>query len=498
MGKKKSTALMVLLTVVIAVLCAITVFPSFAIPGTVEIWNPAIMQFDFGSDLGGGQYAYYYPEGVMSETAFESEYELKKEEDKQEFKDSYKKHGSLYLSKDEDDGICNDKGEVSEDFKKGFNRFVEVVSARYAEKGYSDYQVAVVDDYALRVEVPASDVNGAGVIQTFAYTGELTIKSGTSNAYEVLEELTKKDAKITDYIAGFSATTQYDVAYLEVELTDKGESLIKSVKSTLSSTDSAEGGTGLIFSVGDNQIGYPVFQEYIDGDTIMIPEAQDSDLATVETYAIILNSALENGGFDFELSPIGASDIRSFEAVHGDNGTLLLYIAFAVILLALIIVPIVRQGRYGVVNAYVVLSYLIITGLCFAFISDAVFEFTLGSALVFLVGLLLVCALNNSFYQAIKKEFYLGKTVESSVKTGYRKCLFPTVDLYAILALGSIGTAIIGAAGLQTMALQALICFVAGAFCNLLWTFAVNFVFLSASKNKYKYFRFVREDDDDE
>ena len=498
MGKKKSTALMVLLTVVIAVLCAITIFPSFAIPGTVEIWNPAIMQFDFGSDLGGGQYAYYYPEGVMSESAFESEKELKKEEDKQEFVDSYKKHGSLYLSKDEDDGICNDKGEVSEDFKKEFNRFVEVISARYAEKGYSDYQVVVVDDYALRVEIPASDLNGAGVIQTFAYTGELTIKSGTSEAYEVLEELTKKDAKITDYIEGFSTTTQYDVAYLEVELTAKGEKLIKDIKSTLSGTDGAEGGTGLIFTVGDNQIGYPVFKEYIDGDTIMIPEAQDSDLATVETYAIILNSALENGGFEFKLSPIGASDIRSFEAVHGDIGTLLLYIAFAVILLALIILPIVRQGRYGVVNAYVVLSYLIITGLCFAFISDAVFEFTLGSALVFLAGLLLVCALNNSFYQAIKKEFYLGKTVESSVKTGYKKCLFPTVDLYAILALGAVATAIIGAAGLQTVALQALICFVTGAFCNLLWTFAVNFVFLSASKNKYKYFRFVREDDDDE
>jgi len=119
--------------------------------------------------------------------------------------------------------------------------------------------------------------------------------------------------------------------------------------------------------------------------------------------------------------------------------------------------------------------------------------------------LLLVCALNESFYQAIKKEFYLGKTVESSVKTGYKKCLFPAVDLYAVLLLGSIVTAIIGAAGLQTMALQALICFVAGAFCNLLWTFAVNFVFLSASQskdgkseNKYKYFRFVREDDDDE
>ncbi len=499
MGKKKSTALMILLTVVIAVLCAITIFPSFTLPWTdgVKGWNPAVMQYDFGADLGGGYYAYYYPEGVMSETAFDSEYELKPEADKQAFKDSYVQHGGLYLSVDEEDGIYVG-GELSTDFKKEFDRFVKVISERYAEKGYSDYRVSVVDDYAIRVELPASELYASSVIQMLSYTGELTLKSGTSDSYTELEELTKKDVKITDYIEGFSADTQYDVAYLEVELTDKGEELIKSVKSTLSSTSEAESGTGLIFSVGDKQVGYAVFKDYIDGDTITIPEDEASNIAAVETYAILLNSALENGGFDFELAAINASDIRTFEPVYGDNAVLLLYIAIAIVLLALIVVPIVRQGRYGVVNAYVVLSYLIITGLCFAFISDAAFEITLGSVLVFLAGLLLVCALNNSFYQAIKKEFYLGKTVESSVKTGYKKCLFPAIDLYAILILGAIVMAIVGAAGLHLMGLQALICFIAGAFCNLLWTFAVNFIFLSASKNKYKYFRFVREDDDDE
>ena len=57
MGKKKSIVLMVLLTIVIVVLCAITVVPSFAIPGTVKSWNPVVMQYDLGTDLGGGYYA---------------------------------------------------------------------------------------------------------------------------------------------------------------------------------------------------------------------------------------------------------------------------------------------------------------------------------------------------------------------------------------------------------------------------------------------------------
>ena len=40
MGKKKSVVLMVLLTVVIIVLTALTVFPAFPVPGTVQSGIP--------------------------------------------------------------------------------------------------------------------------------------------------------------------------------------------------------------------------------------------------------------------------------------------------------------------------------------------------------------------------------------------------------------------------------------------------------------------------
>ena len=100
-------------------------------------------------------------------------------------------------------------------------------------------------------------------------------------------------------------------------------------------------------------------------------------------------------------------------------------------------------------------------------------------------------------YNAIKKEFSLGKTVDSSVKGGYKKTLWLTIDVYAVLLLAALAL-LIGAAGLQIFAIQAIICVIAAAFCSLLWARGINFVFLSASKNKYKYFRFVREDDDDE
>jgi hypothetical protein len=69
--------------------------------------------------------------------------------------------------------------------------------------------------------------------------------------------------------------------------------------------------------------------------------------------------------------------------------------------------------------------------------------------------------------------------------------------MYAVLLLGAIAL-LIGVAGMTAIAAQAIICVVAGAFCNLVWGRVINLMLLSASKDKYKYFRFVREDDDDE
>lgn len=498
MGKKKSVVLMILLTIVIVALSAITIFPSFSFG--VKKWNPAVTQLDFGADLNGGYYTYYYPEGVIPAADYYNTLETKTGEDATEYQESYVEHKGLFINKDEDFGLCNQDGTLSTEYKKEFNEFVDELTARYTKKGYSDFRVAVVDDYSVLVELPASDKNVSTSLTTLAYTGELTLQ--VSGA--VIDVLNEKDADVRDYIEGFSVKTQYEVAYLQVKLTKAGETAIKAIKSTLSTASDAQGSTdsssltSMTLMIGDNQVGYGIFKDYIEGRTILIPEADEAGKDVVETYAIALNSALEKGSFDVTLSAVDSNNIRVIEPVYGSNATKLLYIALAIVLLAAIVVPVIFHGRYGVVNAYTVLSYLIVTGLCFAFISKGVFEITLGSVLVFVAGLALVVALNARMYGAIKKERVGNhKTVESSVKKGYKNCLFGTVDVYVVLILGALAL-LIGAAGLHTLALQALICFITGAFCNLLWTYAINFVFLSASKNKDKYFRFVMEDDDDE
>lgn len=500
MGKKKSVVLMILLTIVIVALTALTVFPTFPIPWTVKKWNPAVLQYDLGMDLGGGYYAYYYPEGVISETEYKSNLErLTDSEEKLDYVDSYVAHGGLYLSKDEDLNIIGKNDTVTSAFEDEFNGLLETVKNRYEKKGYSEYRITVEDDYAIRVEVPKSDQNVGSTFSFFSYTGALSVESGG----ETVEALKSKDASVSDLIKGFSVGTQYKVAYIKVKFTKEGKEMLKDLKDGLSNSTDASSSTdtssltSLDLMVGENKV-LQIFQDHIADDyTVKVPVAYEENKDHADTVSVLLNSALAEPVEEISVKSITTSEIRTFEPVLGKHTLTLLFIALAVVIAASIGLAIWKMGRYGIVCGYTTLSYLIVTGICFAFISGGIFEVNLGTALVFVVGLVLTNALSAYTYNAIKAEFEAGKTVESSVKGGYKKTVWGVVDIYAVLLLGALAL-LIGGAGLYTVALQAIICIVTGAFCNLLWGRAINYVFLSASKDKYKYFRFVREDDDDE
>lgn len=484
MGKKKSVVLLTLITIVIVVLCAMIVVPAFDIPFTVKTWTPVVGTYDLGAELGGGYYTYYYPQGVISETEYKTECESKEgDADKlEEYRNSYVRHGGLYLSADTDDGVLDENREVTQEFKDAFEAAKKEIASRYEEKKYSSFRVSVVDDYALRVEVPSSDTSAGTTLTYFSYTGEFTLSDGTNTLFEE-----GKNVVASDYFDGFAAKTSRDSAYIQIDLTSKGRALIKDITTTLSESS----GT-LYFKVGDQQIIPLTVSSVMDEKTMAISGSYTYE--TASTVAALLNSAVRAGDLGLTFT---VDEVRTSAPVYGEKAQTLLYIALLVILVAAIVLPIVKYRGFGGAMAYSTLSYLIITALCFGFITSSVFEFTLGSVIIFLLGLLTTVLLNAYVYGAIKSEFETGKTVESSVKSGYKKTVWGVVDIYAVLVAASVAL-LIGAAGLHTMALQALICFISGAFCSLLWTRFINCMMLSASKNKYKYFHFVREDDDDE
>ncbi len=501
MGKKKSVVLITLISIVIAVLCAITLFPSFEVPfridGTYKTWNPVVKQYDLGSELGGGYYTYYYPEGVIPASEYNSNYEnFSTAEEKEDYADKYVAWKGLYLEKAEtsifDDVDTASATNVSKEFKDNFAKAKELLLSRFEDKGYSSSRVAVVDDYAFRVELPASEINYATTFATFANVGEIELQKGGVK----LDEL--KENALTDYVKEFKVGVKNKAAYVEMKLTKAGKELVSGLKGELSSYSSAtsDSVTTLDVVVGGETI-LQYYSDFISDKTEVIAVYNVQYIDVFEGFGVLLNSALNDGSSEIVFKEISAESIRAFEPAYGENALTLLYIALGVILLLCIVLPIVFYRGYGVSSMYSTLSYLVVVAICFAFISNGVFEITLGSVLIFTLGLLLVNAFNAKIYQTVKAEVALGKTVESAVKAANKKNLAGMIDVYAVALIGAV-IFLTAVAGVYTMALQALICLITGAFCNLLWGRLINFLYMSASKDKYKYFHIVREDDDDE
>ena len=493
MGKKKSVVLMVIITIVLVALTVFTVCPSFWFPWNngLKGWNGVTSFIDYGSDFNGGYYAYYYPEGVKSQAQYKNDYEGKTEDEQQEFADSYIPYKGLYISKSEDLGMVKD-GKITEEFRETMVSVRDVMAQRFAAKGYASFRVSIVDEFALKVELPASEANYQSTFDAFSNFGAITLKLGET----VLDELAGEDVNIQDYITGFSVGTQYAYNYLQVNFTAAGKELMGETKESLSATSAQDSSTTLYICVGDENI-VPVYSDNVLSDnSVKCAYLDNANKAQLETIAILLNSALEFGEFDVTFSDV-TSEIREAESIYGIGGETAILLILAAITIASIVVSIVKFRKFGVISAFMTLSYLVITTLCFAFISGGVFEFTLGTAAVYVLGLALMNVLHAVTYKAIKSEFELGKTVDSSVSMGYKKTLMLNVDVYAVLVLASIAL-FCATGGVAVLASQALICFIAGAFCNVLWGRFINYVYLACQTNKYTYFGFVREDDDDE
>ena len=530
MGKKKSVVLTVLITVILVVLTLFTACPKFWFPWNdgLKGWNAVTTEFiDFGSDYEGGYYAYYYPEGVISEAQYKNDLEaaekaleaakreaagvqteaVKNAEKALEEKETgFIKHGSLYLDKSAD--FITEGDEISEEFIEEMKTLCEVISERFSQKGYNGYTVSLVDGLAFRVEVPSSasnydeknsgKVNPKQTLQMFALTGELTLKLNG----EVLDELTVEgdEGKVSNFIKSFAVNSQFAYRYIRITLTSEGAELIKNLKEngSISSGNSSTGDTsqGLWLYVGDTAM-LPIYSESIASSNVLKCAYNEAEYYDVlESNVILLNSALKYGGFSFSFSDV-TSEIRTQSNPYGEYATGAMLITLASLTVAAIVVAILLCKKYGFVFAYMACTYLSLTGISMAFIAPGVFEFTLGTAFVYVLGLAVMLLMHVKNYKAIKDTVALGKTVASSVTVGYKSTLLLTVDVYAVLALGALAM-LVGIAGVSVLCWQTLICLAAGALCNLLWGRVINHLLLSASKDKYKYFGLVREDDDDE
>ena len=535
MNKIKSAIFIALYALLIAVL-GFVCFVSFPYgENNVKKFNSilSLTQKDsdlggyYGDDddlyLGGGYVGVYYPEGVVSAKEYErnlegykaavdsytqkaaeatdakekAKFEKQLEdatEDYESYRDNYVKYGSsLYLFKgdDENDGIVGEDNLPTEEFKTGFQNAVKTVVSRYAALKEDGVRVDVQDEYAIRIFVPQEMESEQSALVYFAYTGAFTVSYGTSDTDATVIMPVKGSESITKYISEVKAETRNGNSYVFIGFTEEGKK-VASEKTATTTSESTSTSNTLYFNVGDQTVISLSISETVEDNLYISSSSYTPEIAN--TMATVLSTALQGAEDDLVLS---LGDTYKTNATYGTDALMYLYIVFGVCALAMLVFFFVRYHLLGFVQLLTFLTFTIATVLCvwsIPFLTLSVETFT---AYMLMAAVLSVS--NAITYEYARKEYALGKTMTSAVKTGYKKSMWHIFDLHIVLALiGFVGFGIALTSLRSVLFLVGLLAVFSGigslALNRLTWATMMSF-----TKNKRAFCNFkVEEADDDE
>ncbi|MDE7082353.1 MAG: hypothetical protein K2O89_01455 [Clostridia bacterium] len=488
MGKVKSA---IITALVVAAVVILSLFATISCPlNEVERYNSFISSIHMGSDLTGEAYALFYPEGVISE----ADYKLIVAGDESEAED-YESRGSVYVEKEKIDTVDKER-----EFKSSIADDAEIISARFGEKGYSKYSVSVVDGYVIRVSVPTNFTYAAykGYDST-ARNNELTQVSSSLNYLTLSGELDLRNGnddtatsiipyKYHGFSTFFKDANYYAIGgnhYVRLNLTDDGFINLNNIIGIL--TD----GTAYFF-VGDTCLGLQLtYGENITSKTLNFQVSE----TYAKDYSIILNSVATDNVLANDYNNGGAdTEVIALSPAYGDSAVVWLFVLLLLVLVGAIVISVVRYKKLGLVNALIALAFsaIMITAILLTEI-----QFTVAGAFVLVLGLALLTFSNFRVFEAVRKETLTGRTIQASVKTGYRKSLTTILDLHIVLLVVSALLALICAGELAACGLILFIATIASYvlhwFTRFMW-----FVISSPVKDKFGFCGYKREVLDDE
>lgn len=486
MGKKKSVALTIVFTVIIAFLVAMCVVPTFTLPfdvnGSIKEYNSVLNVMSYDSQLGGGYYSIFYPEGVISKSEYESTYEAKKatsEKAAEEYAADYTAHGSIYLNND-----IVENGDADEDFKEDFEKMTRVICARFDAMDLDYLSVDILDDYSIRVEVSSEITSPDTVFGVLSAGGEFTISSAT----RTLPYMPANRHTMDYFIKSVSVASSSGSYYVKMNFTDEGRTLFNTVSSTISADEDDQ---TINFNVGETAIISFTLDEAIDQSSLYISGYTDE--LTAKAVAVLFDSCLNED--DVLEADMNASTTRTVN-VESEDMMKFVYLAFGIIILVTAIFSVVKYRGMGVAHIYGFLSYLIIAIMIVSL--AGYMNLSGGGILAIFFGFLLTGVSNFYYFSNIRKEFEGGKRIEAAVKEAYKKSVLPLVDIYVALIAAAIFMIFVGTSALTVFAQVLIFSLISAAASSILLTRFYLAFLMGAAKDKFKFCKFAREIDDDE
>ena len=273
-----------------------------------------------------------------------------------------------------------------------------------------------------------------------------------------------------------------------MNLTDEGFEKLNNVL-----TSSSEG-TAYIFA-GERSLGLQMdmgADKALEAKTLYF--TPDQSYAT--DFAVILSSIV-NGDVvsnSYNNDPAGSGTVViAATPVFGDYAPVYLLVAMLLALIAVIVVSVVRYKNLGWVHAIISVMYALVMVLAILLIP---IQLTIAGAFVVCLGLALLTFSNFHIFEAVRKETKLGRTIQASVKSGYKNTIATMLDLHIVLIVVSAMMALIC---VGELAACGLIFFVASIASYVLCWFTrfMWYVISSMAKDKFKFCGYAREVSED-
>ncbi|MCD8039917.1 MAG: hypothetical protein LUF82_00165 [Clostridia bacterium] len=502
MGKVKATIITVIVTLIVITLLGFTVI-SCPLPGGVERYNSILSNLHLGSEFTGDAYTTLLPDGVVTAEQYTLSMPDSDSDDYAEYIDKYTQlSSSYYIETEVLEDISSDTEEAISQLKSDVQSDAEILSKRFGSMEYSSYSVSVVDGVAIKVAVPTNFTYAAYAgNDNDSYTSDLSVASTTISYLSLGGELTLRNtdstidgigrldedygstgtllnvrANVSDYFKSITAYSSGGSYAIKIKLTSEGEDRLYKISQKVANSED----TYIRFYVGTTNVINLTCESTIDDSTFYI---QVDDYQTAKNYAALLNSVISGDTLSTEYS---FNEVTSGTSAYGSNTAILTAIAVLVILIGIAAYSIIRYKKLGLVLTLMMVAFLLVPIVAMFFLET---QLSATGLFTLLLCLAVFAGSNYWSYEAIKKEVSVGRTVQNSVKTGYKKTVAGILDLHLVLLIVGILLTFIAVGEASACGVILIICSIASYclhwFGRFMWYVTMSFARSESDKRRF-------------
>ena len=308
-----------------------------------------------------------------------------------------------------------------------------VLRNRLDSLGYSEATVARQGDKKVRVEIPAIQ-DPQQAVETLGQTAVLTFQDSDGNV--VLE-----GADVESATAAYEATDETGVAQHHVKLKLKDSGVSKFYEATTNASSKASGSNYIAIKLDETVISQPTVEKPINSSECVISGGFTDASETGELAALINSGNLPFSIQHVELSSIGPT--------LGDEALSTSLIAAGIGIIIILLFMLFMYRLPGLVADIALLAYIAIVVYIMTF-------FRINLSLAGIAGIILSVGMavdaNVIIFERIKEELNLGKTIKTSVQSGFNRAFIAIVDSNITTLIAAVVLYIFGTGTIQGFA----------------------------------------------